>query len=273
MPRFQTADHTDLFYREWGDGDPVLFVSSAAVSSDWWQYQMLHLAEHGFRCVAYDRRGHGRSDDPGHGYDYDTLAGDLAALVEHLDLNDVTLVGHSMGGAEIVRYLTRHGADRVARIALVSATLPFLLQTDDNPDGFPLVAVEQVRAGWTRDYARWMDENAAAFFGEGLPGCEVSSGLREWAIRDMSRTSLQAVFECNRAVVGTDFRPELAEVAVPTLVIHGDHDVSAPFELTGARTAQLVPGAELTVYTDAAHGLLFTHTDRLNDDLRGFAKR
>ena len=118
-----------------------------------------------------------------------------------------------------------------------------------------------------------MDENAAAFFGEGLPGCEVSSGLREWAIRDMSRTSLQALFECNRAVVGTDFRPELAEVTVPTLVIHGDHDVSAPFELTGARTARLVPGAELTVYTDAAHGLLFTHVDRLNDDLREFAKR
>ncbi|QUQ63608.1 alpha/beta fold hydrolase [Kutzneria sp. CA-103260] len=272
MP-FLNANGAQLFYRDWGSGRPVVFVTSWALSGSMWQYQMQHLADKGFRAVGYDRRGHGRSDDPGGGYDIDTLADDLAALVEHLDLTDVTLVGHSMGGGEIVRYLTRHGDARVARIVLVGSTLPCLPQLPDNPNGIPAAAREQLLAQLRVDFGGWIDENAGPFFGDGLPGCELPQATRDWTIRDCMSVNLHAAIGCLTANATTDFRPELAKVTVPALILHGDHDASAPLELCGRVTAELLADAELKVYTNAAHALYLTHTERLNADLLDFVRK
>jgi non-heme chloroperoxidase len=272
MPYLQTSDETCLFYRDWGQGGPVVFLASAGFSCDIWQYQMAELSRD-VRCVGYDRRGHGRSDEPGRGYDYNTLADDLASLISHLDLREATLVGHSMAGGEIVRYLTRHGAERIAGLVLVAATLPFPLRTVDNPDGVDNTVTEQIRAGWYQDLPRWIAEAAPAFFGEGLPINQVSTALREWGIAEMARTSLRALLDCNRTMLETDFRQELRKVCVPTLVIHGDHDASTPIEISGRKTASLVSGSVLKVYDNGPHGLMFTHTEQLNGDLRAFVTR
>jgi non-heme chloroperoxidase len=263
----ETKDGAGLFYRDWGSGEAVVFVHGWAVNSDLWQYQMAYLASHGLRCVTFDRRGHGRSTDPGRGYDFDTLADDLAAVIEKLDLRDVTLVGHSMGCAEIARYLVRHGVSRVARVAFVSASLPFVMKTDDNPDGVDRAVFEKTRAGWSKDFPKWLGENARPFFAP-----DTSQHMVDWGIRMCLQTSLQALFECNRIDVETDFRPELPRIQVPTLVIHGDADVSAPLDLMGRRTAKLIPGSQLKVYEHGPHGLMFTHTERLNADLLAFIR-
>jgi pimeloyl-ACP methyl ester carboxylesterase len=268
----QTADGTRIFYRDWGQGRAVVFLASAGISCDIWQYQMAHISETA-RCVGYDRRGHGRSDDPGRGYEYDTLADDLAALITKLDLHDVTLVGHSMAGGEIVRYLTRHGDDRIAGAVLVAVTLPYPLQTGDNPTGVEPARVEATRAGWRHDWPLWLEQGAPGFFGEQLPIPRVSKLLADRLIHDMAGTSLRAVLDCSVTVFETDFREELATVRVPTLVIHGDRDVSTPIESSGRRAAALIPGCELKVYENAPHGLMFTHTDQLNGDLDAFVSR
>ena len=262
----EAHDGTQLFVRDWGTGAPVVFVASWSLPSDSWAYQMLALCEQGLRCVAYDRRGHGRSGDPGRGYDFDTLADDLAAVLEAVDLQDVTLVGFSMGGAEIVRYLTRHGRGRVARAVLIGTTTPMLARASDNPDGIDPAAFEAFCAGpLMQDFPRWIDENMVPFV---TP--DVSPGIRNW-VRDMAlRTSAQSARECNRAITSADFRGELPKIAIPTLVIHGDQDASSPLEITGRATAALVPGARLALYEGAPHGLFLTHRDRLNADLLAF---
>jgi non-heme chloroperoxidase len=272
MPYFDGHDGTRLFYKDWGHGQPVVFLASAAVSSDIWQYQMAQLAVQGFRCIGYDRRGHGRSDDPGRGYDYDSLADDLAALVDRLDLRNMTLVGHSMAGGEIVRYLSRHGDERVASVVLVSAMLPFPVRTRDNPDGIDGTLVERVRDGWYRDYAAWYLQAAPAFFGDDLSGCHVSDGLKQWTINDMADTSLQAAIECNHAIFETDFSAEMRTVRVPTLIIHGDHDATISMENSARRSVQLVAGSVLKVYANGSHGLYFTHMDQLEQDLLRFIR-
>ena len=208
------------------------------------------------RTLAFDRRGHGRSDDPGRGYDYDTLAGDLSAVIEQLDLDDVTLVGHSMAGGEIVRYLTRFGSQHVARVVLLAATLPFPLKTGDNPDGVDGALVEAVRATWRHDYPRWLADNAGPYIGEGLAGCSVGPGLRDWTVRDMLRASLKAVFDCNRALVETDFRAELPRITTPTLIIQGDHDMTIPVELSGRKQLELIPGSHIKVYENGPMGCI-----------------
>jgi non-heme chloroperoxidase len=261
----ETRDQASLFYRMWGIGRPILFVHSWAVNADLWQYQMIHFAERGFVCVAYDQRGHGRSSDPGKGYEYDTLSDDLATVIERLDLYNATLVGHSMGCGTIVRYLTRRGARRVSRIALISPTLPFILKTDDNPRGVDKSAVEQLHESWKRDFPKWLEDNARPFF---VP--ETSAAMVRWGINMCLQASLKALIDCNRADLETDFRTELASINVPTLIIHGDNDVSAPVDFTGKRTAALIPGSRLIVYEGAPHGLMLTHIDRLNDDLGTF---
>ncbi|TVT54649.1 alpha/beta hydrolase [Amycolatopsis rhizosphaerae] len=272
MPYFDAADGTRLFYRDWGTGQPVLLLASWGFGSAMWQHQMIHLADAGFRCLALDRRGHGRSDDPGSGYEFDTLADDVAALLDRLDLGQVTLVGHSMGGAEIVRYLTRHGTGRVKGVAMVAAALPFLLKTTDNPQGVDGTAAEEVRRGWRADLTRWLTHNAPPFFGAGLPGCEVSPGQQEWLLGMMTEASLKALVDCNKALTETDFRAEVAAITVPALIVHGDHDASTPLELTGERIADLVPHARFVVYENAPHGLFLTHREQLNEDLLAFAK-
>lgn len=268
-PFIETADGTQLFVRDWGDGAPVVFISGWALTSEIWAYQMAPLSESGLRCIAYDRRGHGRSSDPGRGFDYDTLADDLAAIVDALDLEDATLVAHSMAGGEAVRYLTRHGSKRVSRIVLVGATLPFLTRTADNPQGIDPAVFEQGRRNiLMKDFPKGLHANMRPFV---LP--ETSDELLAWVERQMLQCSMKALLDCNRALTATDFRAELPKVPVPTLVVHGDKDASAPLPLTGSRTAALVPGARTKIYEGAPHGLMLTHAERLNGDLTEFIGR
>ncbi len=270
MPFVQSDQDVSLFYRDWGEGEPVMFCAAWALSSIAWQYQMIGVVDSGRRAVAYDRRGHGRSDDPGRGYDHDTLAEDLARVLDNLDLHDVTLVAHSMGSGEAVRYLTRHGAERVARLVLLAPTTPFVLKTPDNQDGVDAQLFAASRDEWRRDFGRWILENEPPYFGDGLPGCELSSLLRDWTKHDMLATTLQAVIEFQRSAVETDFREELPTLSVPTLIIQGDADASAPLPLTGMRTAELIPNSRLFVYENAPHGIYLTHRERVNRDLLAF---
>jgi len=261
----ERPDGTSLFFKDWGTGDPVVFVHSAGNSSEVWAYSMVHIVKQGFRCVAFDRRGHGRSSVPGGGYDYDTLADDLAGVIEAFDLRKATLVGHSMGCGEVVRYLTKHGSKRIARIALVAPTLPFLLRTPDNPDGIPKEYFERFRAEWARDYPKWLAANSAPFF---TP--ETSKEMIQWGISLAYQTSLHAAIESNVAVTETDFREELKKIDLPTLIVHGNADKSCPLEMTGKPTAGLIPGSELKIYEGAPHGVLLTHVEKLNADLMTF---
>jgi non-heme chloroperoxidase len=266
-PYIETRDGTQLFYRDWGSGAPVVFISGWALTSDTWGYQMAPLSESGVRCIAYDRRGHGRSSDPGRGFDYDTLADDLAAVLEALDLKNVTLVAHSMAGGEAVRYLSRHGSKRVARVALIGATLPFLTKTADNPDGIDPAVFENARRNVIlRDFPKALRDNMRPFV-----VAETSDALVDWVAGHMLRCSMKALVECNRALTATDFRAELARLSVPTLIIHGDRDVSAPLAITGRKTAALVPHAIVKIYEGAPHGLFLTHIERFNRDLQEFA--
>jgi non-heme chloroperoxidase len=266
-PFIETRDGTQLFYRDWGNGAPLVFMSGWALTSDCWGYQMAPLSGSGLRCIAYDRRGHGRSSDPGRGYDSDTLADDLAAVLDALDLKNVTLVTHSMAGGEAVRYLSRHGSKRVARLALISATLPFLMKTADNPEGIDPSVFENARRNvLLRDFPKALRDNMRPF---GV--AETSEAMLEWIAGLMLQCSMQALVECNRALTSTDFRPDLAKIAVPTLIVHGDKDVSAPLPITGRKTAALLPHATVKIYEGAPHGVFLTHAERLNKDLIEFA--
>ena len=258
-------DGTPLFHRDWGSGPPTLFLHGWGLNSTFWEYQMAFLASHGFRAISFDRRGHGRSGDPGRGYDYSTLADDVAAVVEGLDLRDVTLVGHSVGGAEAVRYVTRHGTKRVARLMLVSATLPFLLKAPDNPAGVDRSAFDALRTALSRNRAKWLADNAAPFW---TP--DTSSELKDWGHVIPWQCSLHAMLELTHTMSETDFRNELRAVRLRTLLIHGtaDHSVPLPF---GRATAEAIGGAELREYEGAPHGLPLTHIERFNADVAEFA--
>jgi non-heme chloroperoxidase len=263
----RTADHAALFYRDWGAGKPVLFLHGWALNSQMWAYQMLPLSQQGFRCVAYDRRSHGRSSDPGRGYDYDTLAEDLATVLETLDLHDVTLVAHSFASGEAVRYLTRHGRKRISRLLLIApAAIPFLMKTADNPLGVERSVLDRVWASIAGDFPSWCEAGAEAYFAS-----EASRAVIDWTIGTMSETSMLAVSQLNRLQSSTDFRAELVRIEVPTLVVHGDRDASAPIEITGRPAAALIPGAQLEVYEGGPHGLYFTHRERLAADIARFA--
>jgi non-heme chloroperoxidase len=263
----ETRDGTQLFYRDWGTGTPLVFMSGWALTSDCWGYQMAPLSE-STRCIAYDRRGHGRSSDPGRGFDADTLADDLAAVLDALDLKNVTLVAHSMAGGEAVRYLSRYGPQRVERIALISTTLPFMTKTADNPDGIDPAVFENGRRNvLLRDFPKALRDNMRPF---GV--AETSDAMLDWISGLMLRCSMKALIECNRALTSTDFRPDLAKVDVPTLIVHGDKDVSAPLAITGRKTAALLPQATVKIYEGAPHGLFLTHAERLNKDLLEFTR-
>ncbi len=270
MPFISSNDCTSLYYKDWGSGEPVVFVPGWCLSADMWEYQMVPLAEAGFRCISYDVRGCGRSDQPGGGYDLDTLADDLAAVIEGLELRDATLVGHSAGSAQILRYLSRHGSARVARISLISSTAPYLIKADDNPDGVDGAVLEEMISGLRRDRPKWAAALASPWFGVGLPGVSVSQEQLDWAVRMFLQASPRAAIETIRAVYTTDLRPDAREVAVPTLIVHGDADVMVPFEASARRLAEEISHAELRVYENASHGPFVSHKDRLNDDLLSF---
>jgi pimeloyl-ACP methyl ester carboxylesterase len=260
-----------LFYTDTGTGKPIVFVASAWLDSRMWEFQIPYLADQGFRCVAYDRRGHGRSDWSWDGYDYDTLADDLCTLLDYLDLRDLTLVSHSAGSGEIVRYLTRHGAARVATIAIVSGTTPCLMKRADNPEGIDLELVTTDLAARTADRPKWFAENAAGFFGADVPGVRVSPEFTEFMIRQCLDCSARATVQFFLTGFTSDLRDQLQTITVPTLIVHGDRDSQAPFNLCGRKTARLVPQSTLRVYENAAHGLFVTHAQQLNADLLAFA--
>lgn len=265
----EASDGTRLFFREWGKGQPMVFAAPWGLNSAWWEYQMANLAGRGRRCVGLDRRGHGRSEEPIDGYDFDTLADDLAALLEQLDLRGVTLVGQSLGCGEVVRYLSRHGSSRVARIVLISTITPLVLRTDDNPDGVDRAVLENVRKTLSKERPHPVAAAAPAFFG--APKNAVSPEIVDWWVRIMvDGCSLRVMLDLHKVFTETDFRTEVRKISIPTLLIHGDIDTSAPLERTGRKTAALIPGAQLKVYEGAAHGLTFTHAEKLNADLFGF---
>jgi non-heme chloroperoxidase len=266
MPFIAAKDGTQLYWREWGQGAPILFLNSLGLDVQMWDYQVAAFAEHGFRCLGLDRRGHGRSDQPADGYETNTLADDVAALINRCDLSDLTLIGHSMASGEIVRYLSRHGAARVARIILVAPTTPMLLKTDDNPNGAPREIFEHLWAQWRRDYPKWVADNVAPFF---VP--ETSPAMMAWAAHQL-QLPIPLALACSRAMVEEDFRDEMKRIEIPTLLIHGGRDRSAPIEITGQPSAALIPDCRFLVYEDAPHGLMYTHMDRLNADILQFAR-
>ena len=267
----ETSDGTQLFYRDCGRGRPVVFVAPWALNSEWWEYQTAFLSGHGLRCISYDRRGHGRSDQPRAGYDFDTLSDDLATLIEQLELRDVVLVGHSMGCGEVVRCLSRHARGPVARAVLIATITPFTLKTPDNPDGVDARVLEAGRTQLARDRPHQVATGAPAFFG--APKNAVSPEVMEWWTRMiLDRCSLKVMLDLHRAFTETDFRPDLRAITVPTLLIHGDSDTSTPLDFTARRSAALIPRGELKVYEGAAHGLPITHMDRLNADLLAFSQ-
>jgi pimeloyl-ACP methyl ester carboxylesterase len=272
MPYLHTRDNTRLFYIDTLAGRPIVFVASAWLNSRMWEPQLPYFVDRGFRCIAYDRRGHGRSDWPWTGYDYDTLTDDLDALIHHLDVRDVVLVGHSAGAGEVVRYASRHGANRVAAVALVSGTTPFPMKTADNPDGIDRELMEADLALRTRDRAKWFADHADGFFGIGLPGITVSAEFRQSIIRECLTCSAHATRAFFLTGFASDLRQDLRRLSVPTMIVHGTHDLQAPFPVCGERTAALVRGSELRVYENAAHGLFVTHADRLNADLHTFVR-
>jgi non-heme chloroperoxidase len=268
MPFIEAYDRTSLFYTDWGTGESVVFAHAWALNSDMWAYQMPEFVAAGLRCVAYDRRGHGRSDRPGDGYDYDTFADDLAALIEQLDLHGVTLVGHSAGCGDIVRYVSRHGTGRIERAVLLAPLTPLLVKTGDNPDGLDESVLAADAQALRRDVPRWCADNAPPFFGER----SVSPGLVDWVIRQIVDVPLRVLLETAAVSAATDLRSELSSFTVPTLIIHGDLDASAPIDITGRRTAALLPDRRLIVYEGSGHGLYAADHERLNSDVLAFLR-
>lgn len=263
----RTRDGASLFVRDWGEGRPVVFAAGWGLSSAVWAYQVAHLSDRGFRCLAFDRRGHGRSDVPAGGYDMDTFADDFAAIVEQAGPGDIALVGHSMGCAEIINYLARHGSNRIRKVALLAPSAPYLVRTDDNPYGAPKAYHDGVMAQWARDFPGWIDANKAPFF-----TADTSPGMVDWLCEEMRATPAPIAIAAFRAMLAKDLRPALARIDRPTLILHGDKDASAPLEATGQRVAAGVRGAVLKVYPGAPHGLFVTHMDQVNRDLEVFLR-
>jgi non-heme chloroperoxidase len=234
MPMITMVDGTDIYYKEWGKGQPVVFSHGWPLTADAWEDQMLFLGERGYRCIAHDRRGHGRSSQPWDGNEMDTYADDLATVIDALDLRDATLIGFSTGGGEVARYVGRHGTGRVAGVVLVSAVPPFMLKTDDNPGGVPIEVFDEIRAGSLADRSQLYRELAdGPFFGNNRPGANVSQGTRDAFWRQGLQSGHRNAYECIAAFSATDFRGDLAQIDVPALVIHGDDDQVVPYEVGG----------------------------------------
>jgi non-heme chloroperoxidase len=265
----ETSDRVRLFYQDWGAGGPIVFLHGAGMTSDQWQYNVADFNASGYRCISFDRRGHGRSDRPRHGYVFERLVDDVADVIEALDLRDVTLVGYSLGAIEAVGYMARHRTARVARLVLLAPCTPFVSKTADNPDGVDPAALEALLALWRKDYPAWLQAGIGPFYRPDVFG--ISKGVADWTIDMMLATPIQVTLPCGLVVAKTDLRAELAEISVPTLVIHGDADASFP-PAFGRATAKLVPGARYIEYEGAPHGLFLTHRDAFHADVCAWAR-
>ncbi len=270
MPMIETDDDVALYFKEWGpaDGPPVVLIHGWPLSADSWDDQALALADAGHRVIAYDRRGFGRSDQPWDGYDYDTLADDLAAVIEATEAEDAALVGFSMGGGEVARYLSRHGEAR--KVVLIASVVPFLLQTNDHPEGAPQSVFDGILQGLNADRAKFLHGFLKDFYGVGVLSHPVSDEQIEWSLETALQAGLKGTLDCVKAFSSTDFRPDLPSFTMPTLIIHGTKDVTVPIDITARAAATAIPHAKLIEYDGAPHGLLATHKTEVSRDLLAF---
>ncbi|MEA2234192.1 MAG: non-heme chloroperoxidase [Solirubrobacteraceae bacterium] len=272
MGRITTQDGTTIFYKDWGTGQPVLFSHGWPLNADAWDDQAVFVASNGFRAIAHDRRGHGRSSQPWDGNDMNTYADDLAELIEALDLHDVILVGHSTGGGEVTRYIGRHGTSRVAKAVLRGAVPPLMLKTEANPGGLPIEVFDEIRAGVTADRSQFYKDLSASFFGANRPGSTVSQGVRDAFWLQSMAAGLRGALECIKAFSETDFTDDLKQFDIPTLISHGDDDQIVPVGASALLSSKLVADSTLKVYPGAPHGLTGTFAEQFNTDLLTFIR-
>jgi len=270
MPFITVKDSTQIYYKDWGSGQPVVFSHGWPLSADAWDAQMLFLASRGFRCIAHDRRGHGRSSQPWDGNDMDHYADDLAELVQALDLHDAIHIGHSTGGGEVARYIGRHGTRRVAQAVLIGAVPPLMLQTPSNPGGLPLSAFDAIRAGVVADRSQFFKDLTTPFYGANRPGAKVSQGVRDSFWLQGMQAGHKSAYDCIKAFSETDFTADLKRFDVPTLILHGDDDQIVPIGASALMSAKLVKGATLKVYPGLPHGMCTVNADQINADLLAF---
>jgi non-heme chloroperoxidase len=265
-------DGTQIYYKDWGTGtgEPVVFCHGWPLCADAWESQMVFLAKHGYRCIAHDRRGFGRSSQPWTGNDMNTYSDDLSDIFENLNLKNVTLIGHSAGGGEVARYIGRHGTSRIARVVLLSAVTPFRLKTESNPEGSPIEAFDEIRTGILADRPQFFKDLAFKFFGANRENHKVSKGTLEAYWLRCMQGGLWNVLECVKAFSETDFTEDLKLFDIPTLIIHGDDDQIVPIGPTAKMTAKIIKGAVLKIYPGGSHGLADTHSEELNADLLAF---
>ena len=270
MPTLTTQDGTEIYFKDWGEGQPVVFSHGWPLSSDAFEDQMFFLACRGYRCIAHDRRGHGRSSQPWQGNDMDTYADDLAALVKALKLKKVILVGHSAGAGEIARYIGRHGTERVAKAVLIGGVPPLMLKTDTNPAGTSRKAFEDLRTAVLNNRSQLWKDLSIPFYGYNRPSAKASDGVRESFWLQSMMAGLPAAYFCIKAFSETDLTEDLKEFDIPTLILHGDDDQLVPIEASALQSSKIIKGAELKVYKDAPHGMCTTHKDEINADLYAF---